>query len=297
MVLVSGSFVLAIALPANASERRAQAVPYYVQKAEKCIRAARSKEDLAIKDIQGQITFLELHPNLYLDGRPLRAIVAIGSNVMSAAQTDLKCAVDSVKAVGVLDLDPAESRSVRVDLADAQVSDTNARDALTHSVISHRDLFDHLRKAIELIKRANGSKDSALARLEEATAPSPTTSTSTPNAAANSQTPCNNQNSYDPKFPDYTQLHEYCSKPVTALTIHASVSMTAAGWFGPAFGGAACIGDGSKTVSCANITKLPKLTAFIAYASHKGGWPSGDTASVIFTFADGTKQTETFYPH
>jgi hypothetical protein len=45
-----------------------------------------------------------------------------------------------------------------------------------------------------------------------------------------------------------------------------------------------------------NIKQLPKLTAFIAYASHPGGWHKGDTATATFTFADKSAQTETFYP-
>ena len=56
-----------------------------------------------------------------------------------------------------------------------------------------------------------------------------------------------------------------------------------------------CASVDSKTSTCTNITQLPKLTTFIVYASHPGGWPSGDTASATLTFADGTKQTEVFW--
>jgi hypothetical protein len=122
----------------------------------------------------------------------------------------------------------------------------------------------------------------------------PTTAPTTP--SSNPQTPCNNQNAYDPKFKDYTQLHEYCSKAITGITIHASVPLAGAGWFGPIISGS-CPKPDPQTVTCTKITQLPKLTAFNIYASHPGGWPTSLSASTTITFSDGTKQTETFYPH
>jgi hypothetical protein len=154
--------------------------------------------------------------------------------------------------------------------------------------------FDASPNPTSLIFTPMADKMTYLPSVTVGVAKTPSSSTS---PSANPQNPCNNQNNYDPKFPDYTQIHEYCGKTVTAITIHASVPLTAAGWYGPILNEPHCPKTDPKTETCVNITQLPKLTAFIVYASHPGGWPSGDTASVTFTFNDATKQTEIFWPH
>ncbi len=273
LMLLGGSLVLTVAVPASGGRRQASATP--VQKAETCTRAAIRKEDLAGKYIkEGTLS------NAAIDG------------VIEAAVRDLKCAASETShAYGADDISQTESGTIRFHLNWAERHDASA--------ISAKDKAHRL----AYLDSASMSKMLALDDLEEATAPPATTTTTTTGSStspsANPQNPCNNQNHYDPKFPDYTQLHEYCGKGVTAFTIHSSVSMNAGGWYGPIIAGVPpCSKPDPKTANCTNLTaQLPKLTAFIVYASHPGGWPPGDTASVTFSFNDGTKQTEIFWPH
>lgn len=179
----------------------------------------------------------------------------------------------------------AADSPARVDIGDARTLDKQA----SENALAKRPFAKELAEALPLKRRALA----ILKKLQDSmTAPANPTP-----PASNAQTPCSNQNNYDPKFPDFTQLHEYCGKAVTALTIHASVPLTGAGWYGPVINQPACTKTDPSTATCANITKLPKLLTFIVYASHPGGWPAGDSASATFTFADGTKQTESFYTH
>lgn len=244
-------------------------------------------------------------------GRALKAIAsAIGLEQTALLHVPAGATLTAAKEEAVVEkyIVPSEndleraSEEVRSAIVHGEFEDTGS---ITRAIINDLEDALELDRFVQKLKYKGksglvftGRKDlqEALSHKTAAQARIKNTLTSPP-PSANSQTPCNNQNNYDPKFPDYTQLHEYCSKAVTGLTIHASVPLTGGGWFGPILNQPKCASVNSMTSTCVNITQLPKLTTFIVYASHPGGWPSGDTASATFTFDDGTKQTQYFYPH
>ena len=154
-VLVGASLVLTATLSASAARRHANAT--HVQQAEKCIRAALRKEDLALKYIK--------EGNLSDE--------AIANKVIEPAiEVELKCAMYATLVADALDeISPAESKAVREDLHAAQGWDAVAHTDLTkfEGVIGRHNI----QKAISSLEHADGKKHKALAALEKATAPPP----------------------------------------------------------------------------------------------------------------------------
>lgn len=154
-VLLGASLALAVALSASAASRHANAT--HVQKAETCIRAALVKEALAIKYLkEGRVSDL-----------------SIDAQVLHPALEDLKCAVEEArKAYGTDEISRDKSSHAARLLSSAQHTDYEI------STPPRESGYDFVRKVwIQELEAANGLKEQALALLETATAPPPTTTT------------------------------------------------------------------------------------------------------------------------
>ncbi len=171
------------------------------------------------------------------------------------------------------EIDDVSTAAIEGHIADAIAFDRKAERA------GHR----HDAASVKVwLAHAKAEKRAALKRIEHLLAAKP---------AAGA---CTGSDGYDPNFPDYAQEQETCKKAVVGLSFTASVPVTAAGWLGVVIINCPVSG---MTATCTGISNLPAQSSGKVYIAHQGGFPHGDVASVTITFADGTKQTQSFANH
>jgi hypothetical protein len=268
VVLVASVAALSVAVGSAVGRASGQS---HLRAAQDAIERAIGYEDVAARDAaEGKWDKYGI-ASIGGDGRAFTAFNSLGF-----AESDVTGAL----AAG--EVDSATAHAIESQLREAQALDREAETA----AYGHKAYTVRSR-----LEQADEKKQAALKSIKHLLASS---APATGDAAKNPQTPCSNQNAFDPQFPDYTQLHETCTQPVVGLRFGSSVPVQAAGWLGSVIVNCPVSG---KTATCTGITTIPALQPGNIYLAHPGGFPHGDVASVTITFADGTTETEYFFNH